>query len=133
MKIIVKILLSALVVMFLAWLLPGVNIKEGFWYALIVAAVIGLLNGLVRPLLILFTLPATIFTLGLFLLVINASIIMMADYFLKYFTVDSFWWALLFSILLSFINSFITNAFEKDKKVSVHSGSNSKVIIIEKD
>jgi putative membrane protein len=133
MKFISKILLSSLVVMFLAWLLPGVNIKEGFLYALLVAAVIGVLNSLVRPILILFTLPATIFTLGLFLLVINASIIMLADYFLNHFNVDNFWWALLFSVLLSAINSFIANAFKKDTKVSVASSPKSKVIIIEKD
>jgi putative membrane protein len=133
MKFISKIILSSLVVMFLAWLLPGVNIKEGFLYALLVAAVIGVLNSLVRPILILFTLPATIFTLGLFLLVINASIIMLADYFLNHFNVDNFWWALLFSVLLSAINSFIANAFKKDAKVSVASSPKSKVIIIEKD
>lgn len=132
MKFLSKILLSSLVVMFLAWLLPGVDIKEGFLYALLVAAVIGVLNALVRPLLIFFTLPATIFTLGLFLLVINASIILMADYFLDHFNVKNFWWALLFSILLSFINSVITGAFKKDTKVITGSTGKSKVIIIDK-
>jgi len=130
MKLISKILLSSLVVMFLAWLLPGVHVEEGFLYALLVAAVIGLLNAIVRPVLIFLTLPATMVTMGLFILVINASIILLADYFLSKFIVDSFWWALLFS----FINSFILNTFKKDTKINVNSsGKNPKVIIIDKN
>jgi putative membrane protein len=69
------------------------------------AAVLGLLNVSVKPLLILFTIPATIVTLGLFILAINAFIIMIADWIIPGFEVSSFWWALLFSLLLSFINS----------------------------
>lgn len=134
MKLISKILFSSLVVMFLAWLLPGVHVEEGFLYALLVAAVIGILNAIVRPILIFLTLPATLVTMGLFILVINASIILLADYFLSKFIVDSFWWALLFSVLLSFINSFILNAFKKDTKINVNSFSkNPKVIIIDKN
>ena len=68
------------------------------------AAVLGLLNVSVKPLLIIFTIPATIFTLGLFILAINAFIIMIADWIIPGFEVSSFWWALLFSLLLSFIN-----------------------------
>ena len=66
---------------------------------------LGLLNVSVKPLLILFTIPATIVTLGLFILAINAFIIMIADWIIPGFEVSSFWWALLFSLLLSFINS----------------------------
>jgi putative membrane protein len=134
MKFLSRILLSGLVVMFLAWLLPGVNVKEGYLYALIVAAVIGVLNAFVRPVLVFLTLPATIVSLGLFILVINAAIIMLADYFLvEKFMVTNFWWALLFSILLSAINTFINNILKGDKKViKTKSNGKSKVIVIEK-
>lgn len=133
MKFLSRILLSGLVVMFLAWLLPGIDIKEGYLYALIVAAVIGVLNAFVRPVLVFLTLPATIITLGVFILIINAAIILLADYFLKEFDVDGFWWALLFSILLSTINTFINNLLKGDKKVvKTSSNGKSKVIIIEK-
>jgi putative membrane protein len=59
----------------------------------------------VRPVLIVLTIPVTIFTLGLFLLVINAAIILLADWLVTGFTVDGFWWALLFSLILSVVNS----------------------------
>lgn len=133
MRFLSRILLSGLVVMFLAWLLPGIDIKEGYLYALIVAAVIGVLNAFVRPVLVFLTLPATIVSLGLFILVINAAIILLADYFLKEFDVDGFWWALLFSLLLSGINTFINNLLKGDKKVvKTKSNGKSKVIVIEK-
>ena len=126
-------LLSGLVVMFLAWLLPGIDIKEGYLYALIVAAVIGILNAFVRPVLVFLTLPATIISLGLFILVINAAIIMLAGHFLKGFEVSNFWWALLFSLLLSAINTFINNLLKGERReVKKISNGKSKVIIIEK-
>lgn len=100
MKWFVKLLLTALAVIILAKILPGVALKT-YGYAILVALVIGVLNSLVKPVLVFLTLPATIVTLGLFLLVINAIIILLADYFLNGFAVANFWWALLFSLLLS--------------------------------
>jgi len=86
------------------------------WYAaIIVAVVLGLLRVTVKPLLIFFTLPATIVTLGLFLLVINAVIILLADYFVDGFAVSGFWIALLFSLLLSLFQSFLYS-FLNEKK-----------------
>lgn len=73
--------------------------------ALIVAAVLALLNAVLKPLLVILTIPVTVFTFGLFLLVINALIILTADWMLADFTVNGFWWALLFSIILSIITS----------------------------
>jgi putative membrane protein len=71
----------------------------------------------VKPLLVLFTLPATILTLGLFLFVINACIILIDDHFVHGFKVQSFWHALLFSVLLSFFNSFVhKKAWPEEKK-----------------
>lgn len=106
-----KLLLTSILVIFLAYILPGVEIFS-FWSALGVAIILGLLNTFLKPLLIIITIPFTIITFGLFLLVINAVIILIADAIIDGFVVDGFWWALLFSLILSFINSL----FSKDKK-----------------
>lgn len=113
MKTIAKILLTAIAVMLVAYILPGVGVAN-FWTAIIVAVVLGILRLIVKPVLVFLTLPITIVTLGLFLLVINACIILMADYFVGGFVVDSFWWALAFSLLLSFLQSILYTAVEKD-------------------
>ena len=75
--------------------------------ALVLAIVLGILNLFVKPILIILTLPITIFTFGLFLFVINALIILLAAKFVNGFHVDGFWWALLFSLLLSVLTSFL--------------------------
>ena len=114
MKWILKLLLTAVAVVILAKVLPGVEVV-GYWYAILVALVIGVLKVFVRPILILLTLPVTIVTLGLFLLVINAIIILMADYFLSGFSVSNIWWALIFSLLLSILQ-YILHKMIKYKK-----------------
>ncbi len=114
MKLIIRLLLTAVAVVLLAKLLPGIAV-EGYTTAIIVAIVLGLLNIFVRPLLILFTLPATILTLGLFLFVINACIVLLADYFVSGFAVSSFWTALLFSIALTILQSLFYAILGEDK------------------
>ncbi|MAN58598.1 MAG: hypothetical protein CMC08_02030 [Flavobacteriaceae bacterium] len=114
MKTILKILLTALVVVALAKLLPGVSV-DGYGSAIIVAIVIALLRFIVKPILVVLTLPITILTLGLFLLVINALIILMADYFIGDFEVGNFWWALLFSLLLSLFQSILHSLVTDEK------------------
>jgi len=114
MKLIIKLLLTAVAVVILAKILPGVSV-EGYVSAIIVAVVLALLRLIVKPILVFLTLPVTIITLGLFLLVINAIIILMADAFIDGFAVRNFWWALLFSILLSVLQS-IFNSFVEEKK-----------------
>src|SRR6056297_998474 len=109
MNIVVRLLINALIIFGLAWALPGVSV-ESFWVALIASVILGLLNVFVKPFLIILTIPVTIITLGLFLLVINALIILLADYFIDGFNVDGFWWALLFSLLLSVLNSAFENS-----------------------
>ena len=106
MNIILRIIISAVVAFALSYVLSGVHI-ESFVTALILAIVLGLLNILVKPILIILTLPITIFTFGLFLFVINALIILLAAKFVSGFRVDGFWWALLFSLLLSILTSFL--------------------------
>lgn len=104
MKLILRILLSAVAVVILSHILPGVGV-DSFTTAIIVAIVLSLLNFIVKPILVLFTLPITILTLGLFLLVINAIIIIIADNVISGFEVSSIWWAIIFSLLLSFLQS----------------------------
>ena len=104
MNIIIRFLLSGVAVMLTAYLLPGVHVQD-YWAALLVAFLISLSNMFVKPILILLTIPITLFTFGLFLLVINALIILMVDFFVDGFSVDGFWWALAFSLILSIFNS----------------------------
>ena len=111
MKLIIRLLVTAIVVFLLANWLPGLAI-ESYWTAIIVAIVLGLLNLLVKPVLVLFTLPVTILTFGLFLLVINALMIMLCDGLIGGFEVFGFWYALLFSLLLSLIQSILFSVLD---------------------
>ncbi|MEE9408158.1 MAG: phage holin family protein [Polaribacter sp.] len=115
MKTFLKILLTALAVIVLANILSGISVA-GYTSAIIVAIVIALLNMIVRPLLIFFTLPATIVTFGLFIFVINAIIVLLADKLVDGFAVSGFWTALLFSILLSIFRSALFSLLKDDKK-----------------
>jgi|SRR5215469_4215589 len=107
MNIILKWIINALIIIIAAYFLPGVHVST-FWTALLVALAMGVLNMLVKPLLIVFTLPITLVTFGLFLLVINALIVLLASAIVPGFHVDGFWWAFLFSILVSLINLVIS-------------------------
>lgn len=115
MKLFLKILLTALAVIILANILPGITINS-YTTAVIVAVTISLLNMFVRPLLVFFTLPATIVTLGLFLFVINAVIILLAGNLVTGFVVNGFFTAFLFSVLLSIFRSFLFSLLKEDKK-----------------
>ena len=114
MKLIIKLLLTALAVVLLAQILPGVTV-ESYGSAVIVAIVIALLRLIVKPILVILTLPITIVTFGLFLLLINAIIILMAGYFVDSFEVATIWWALLFSLLLSLFQSILFSLLPEDK------------------
>lgn len=100
-----KILLINSIVVFLgAYILDGVKIKS-FWTAIGVAIVLGLINMFIKPLILLLTLPLTVLTLGLFVLVINAWILMIIDKLIEGLTIKSFWWAVIYSIIISVLNS----------------------------
>lgn len=103
-------LISVLAVYVTAWILPGVHLN-GFWSSVGLTLVLALLNTLVKPILVLFTIPVTILTLGLFLLVIDALIVMLASRLLSGFSVDNFWWAILYSIILSIVSSIFNSIF----------------------
>ena len=98
-----RLMLLSIAVMVGAWLLPGIGVSS-FWAVLLTAVVISLLDNLVRPILIVVTLPVTAITLGLFLFVINAIIILMASAIVDGFKVDNFGSALLFSLILTAVN-----------------------------
>ncbi len=113
MKLILRILLSAVAVVILAKILPGIGV-DSYTTAIIVAIVLSLLNFIVKPILVILTLPITILTLGLFLLIINAIIILLADNLISGFEVANIWWALLFSLLLSFLQSILYSLLKDD-------------------
>ena len=115
MKLLIKLLLNALAVFVIAHVLSGVHV-DGYTTALIVAVVLSILNLFVKPILVIFTLPITIITLGLFLLVINALMILLADKLIDGFSVSSIWIAILFSILLSVLQSILHSLLKEDKK-----------------
>ena len=99
-----RTIVLTLATMLAALLLPGIEVN-GLWAAIGTAIVIAVLDNIVRPILIVVTLPVTVLSLGLFLFIINAIIIEMADGLLgRSFEVDNFGWALLFSILLTLFN-----------------------------
>lgn len=112
---IIRFLLSGVAVLLTAYLLPGVHVDH-YGYALIAALLISFANVIVKPILIILTIPITILTLGLFLLVINALIILLVDFLVPGFTVDGFWWALAFSLILSIFNSMFSDLTKEPGK-----------------
>lgn len=114
MYLIVRLLVTAILVTLLANFLGGVYVDH-FSTSIVVAIVLALLNLFIKPILILFTLPVTILTFGLFLLVINAIIIMLCNELVDGFSVTNFWSALLFSILLS-IGQTLVFSFSGERK-----------------
>lgn len=115
MKLLMKIVISSILVLLLSLFIKGVYV-ENFTTSIIVAVVLGLLNVFVKPILILFTLPVTVFTLGLFLLVINAILILLCTKIVGGFRVDSFLTALIFSIVLSLLQSIMYRLLKDEKK-----------------
>lgn len=117
MNFIINILVSAVAVLIASRLLPGVSL-DSFWTSLLVALVLAFMNSVVKPILTILTIPITLFTLGFFLLVINAGIILLTDKLVDGFQVNGFWWALLFSFILtittSVLNMLIGNKGEQD-------------------
>lgn len=112
MKFFLKLITESLAVIAACYLLPHVHVDSPL-HAILFAVVMAALNMLLKPVLVFFTLPATLVTFGLFLLVINAALVLLADYLLDGFKVDGFWWAMLFSIVISIINS-VLERFARD-------------------
>lgn len=114
-RVILKILITAVAVLLGSWILEDVSIRNS-WTAILVALVLALLNTIVKPLLVLLTIPITLVTLGLFLLVINILIIMWTSDLVPGFRVESWWAALLFSFIVSISSSLIEAFFGLNRK-----------------
>lgn len=110
MKTLIHFVVSAIAILISAYLLPGVYVN-GILAAFILAVILGVINTFIRPVLVVLTLPLTVVTLGLFILVINALLIMLASYIVPGFTVAGFWYAFLFGIVLAVV-SYVLEMFE---------------------
>ena len=110
-------IINALAVILVAYVVPGISVSS-FWSALIVALVLGLLNAILRPLLILLTLPLNILTLGLFTFVINGIILYFVSSIVKGFSVDGLWTAIIGSAVLSLIQWAINTVLKGPKKIT---------------
>ncbi len=103
-------LLNSVAVFATAKILPGVEIKN-FWSAIIVAALLAIVNTFLNPIVQLISLPVTILTLGLFALVVNTLMIMLVDALVEGFKIKNFWWAFIFGILMSIISNILIAVF----------------------
>ena len=117
MNFLIRLFIVAAVSFGLAHILNGVHVTD-FWTAFVFAIVLALLNMFIKPILILVTLPVTFITLGLFLFVVNTLVVMLASKFVDGFSIDNFWWALLFSIILSIITSAIDKKEKEGRRAS---------------
>jgi len=115
MNFIMRIVITSIVAFGLSYILSGVHI-DTFWTAIVLALVLAILNAIVKPILFVITIPITLLTLGLFYFVLNALMIILADKFIKGFAVDGFWWALLFSLLLSIVTSVLSKEKKEEKE-----------------
>jgi len=117
MTLILRLLFNALGLILIAELVSGIHV-DGLYPAVIAAVVLGILNSIIRPILIIFTLPITILTLGLFAFIINGALFLFAASFIEGFSVDNFWYALLGSILMSVISTIGNKWINKESKKS---------------
>lgn len=106
MKLLLRVVITALLVLILPYFFDGIKVNS-LVTALTVAVVLGVLNFFIKPIFVLFTMPLTVFSLGLFLLVINGMMIMLCDYFVDGFDVKNISWAILFSLVLSLSQSLV--------------------------
>ncbi len=109
MKTLIHWVVSVIAILITAYILPGVHVT-GIFSAFVLAVVLGAVNAILRPILIFLTLPLTVLSLGLFVLIINGFLVMFAALIVPGFAVDNFWWALLFGIVLAIV-SFVLEMF----------------------
>ncbi|MBO9681110.1 MAG: phage holin family protein [Flavisolibacter sp.] len=115
MGFIIKVLVTGLAVWVAAYILPGVHLENDAKTIIVVALVLALLNAIVKPILVILTIPVTIVTLGLFLLVINALMVVWTSKLVNGFKVDGWLTALLFSLIVSVVSS-ILHSIAKDRR-----------------
>jgi putative membrane protein len=112
----IRLFVNALALTAAAWLIDGIQMSEDFGDVLVVALVFGILNAILKPLLLLFSIPLLILTLGLFALVVNAGMLMITDRLLDDFAVSGFWAALLGSLVISIVTMLLGGALKDGKK-----------------
>lgn len=105
MKLLIYLITNALAVMVSAYVLPGVRV-DSFFNAIVVGVILGIANLILKPVLIILTLPITILTLGLFTVIINGAIVLLVSRLVPGFTVDGLAWGIIFSLVMSFVSSF---------------------------
>jgi putative membrane protein len=103
MRILINWLITTVAILVTAYFLPGVTVRS-FMAAVLTALVLGLINAIIRPILIVLTFPLTVVTLGLFIFVLNAVLVLLTGAIVPGFDVRSFWWALLFSLVFSVVS-----------------------------
>jgi putative membrane protein len=118
MRFLIRIIVIAAVSFGLSHVLRGVII-DTFWTAIVFAVVLAILNIFIKPLIILLTLPVTILTLGLFLFIINALVVLLASKFVHGITITNFGWALLFSLILSLVTSILERELDRDRRRTI--------------
>jgi putative membrane protein len=108
----IRLFVNALALAFAAWLLDGIEMSGGFFDVLLVALVFGLLNAILKPILLFFSIPLLILTLGLFALVVNAVMLMVTARLLDDFAVSGFWSALFGSVVISIVTMLLGGALK---------------------
>ena len=103
MRILINWLVTTVAILISAYLLPGVAVRS-LKAAVVTALVLGLANAVIRPILVILTLPLTIVTLGLFIFILNALLVLLTSAIVPGFDVRGFWWALLFSLVFSAVS-----------------------------
>ena len=106
MGILINWIVTTIAIIVAAYFLSGVTVRN-IGAAFVAAAVLGLINAILRPILVILTLPLTILTLGLFIFILNALLVLLAGAIVPGFEIRGFWWALLFSLLFSIISTII--------------------------
>lgn len=114
MGFLIRVLVTALAVWVAAFILPGVTLTEDAKTIVIVALVLALLNAIVKPILVILTIPVTIATLGLFLLIINALMVVWASKLVDGFQIDGWITAILFSLIVSVVSS-VLHSIARDR------------------
>jgi putative membrane protein len=104
MRILLNWFVMTIAILISAYILPGITIGS-LTAAVVTALVLGLINAIVRPILIVLTLPLSIITFGLFTFILNALLVLLTSSIVPGFHVNGFWWALLFSLLFSIVSS----------------------------
>lgn len=112
MGILMYLLINGFTIFVAAQVLSGVHVNN-FFTAIIVAVILGIVNTLIKPILVLLTLPLTLITFGLFAFVINALMVLLVSKIVPGFVVDGFLWALIFSLVISIISSFLNSLLKR--------------------